>query len=58
MVVVAAVAMSKRVELEAFSHEHVLEEREEVLSFGRERESFEKVLEGMGNQFLIGKFWG
>ena len=48
--------MSKEVELEAFNHEHVLEEREEVLSFGRERGSFENVLEGLGNRFLIRKF--
>ena len=33
---VVAVAMSE-VELKAFGHEHVLEEREEALSFGRER---------------------
>ena len=37
-VVVVLVAMSKGVELEAFRHEHVLEEREEALSFRRERE--------------------
>ena len=36
-VVVVAVAMSKEVELEAFGHERFLEEREEALSFGRER---------------------
>ena len=44
-VVVAVVAMSKEIELEAFGHERLLEERdpcflevrEEVLSFGRER---------------------
>ena len=44
-VVVVAVAMSKEVELKAFGHERVLEERdlrfleerEEALSFGRER---------------------
>ena len=29
--------MSKEVELKAFGHEHVLEERNDVLSFGRER---------------------
>ena len=29
--------MCKEVELEAFGHEHGLEEREEALSFGRER---------------------
>ena len=29
--------MSKEVELKAFGHERVLEEREEALSFGRER---------------------
>ena len=29
--------MSKKVELKAFGHERVLEERNEVLSFGRER---------------------
>ena len=37
LVVVVAVAMSKEVELETFGHERVLEEREEALSFGRER---------------------
>ena len=29
--------MIKGVELEAYGHEHVLEEREDALSFGRER---------------------
>ena len=56
VVVVVVAAMSKEVELEAFNHEHVLEEREEALSFGRERGSFENVLEGLGNRFLIRKF--
>ena len=37
LVMVVTVAMSKEVELKAFGHEHVLEEREEALSFGRER---------------------
>ena len=37
VVVVVAVVMSKEVELKAFGHERVLEERNEVLSFGRER---------------------
>ena len=37
LVVVVTVAMSKEVELKAFGHERVLEEREEALSFGRER---------------------
>ena len=37
-VVVVSVAMSKGVELEAFRHEHVLEEREEALGFRREIE--------------------
>ena len=36
-IVVVVVAMSKEVELKAFGHERVLEEREEALSFGRER---------------------
>ena len=36
-VVVVSVAMSTGVELEAFRHEHVLEERDEALSFRRER---------------------
>ena len=37
IVVVVVAAMSKEVELKAFGHERVLEEREEALSFGRER---------------------
>ena len=46
-------AMSKEVELKAFGHEHVLEEREEALSFGRERklgECFRRV-GGTGFEF-------
>ena len=66
--------MSKEVEHEAFGHErvlekrdlHFLEEREEALSFGRERKLGECFItktkirmfyKGWGNRFLIRKFW-
>ena len=51
---------SKRVELEAFSHEHVWEEKEEVLSFGRDRESFRRDGEPIFDRKVLGLkffFW-
>ena len=46
LVVVVAVAMSKGVDLKAFGHEHVLEEKD--LRVLEEKGSFENVLEGLG----------